>query len=158
MGQLRLGLARLRTRGGFAVLAALVILLAMVFGPAARYLNFKNPDDSASMLGARATSVDYHDIYISLESKRSLADTFDWWHASWVVTRNTFWRPLTMQAWWIESRAFGEFRTHNWMRASVVLYALYGALFAAFVARLTRRRSLALLSLGLFMLPHGFLG
>jgi hypothetical protein len=137
----------------YGVVIALIILASFWLGTGRRYLNLDNPRHD--IINLQAKEVDYHMLYPSIESKRTFAETFDWWHEAWRADEwvGAYWRPLSMQAWWIEARLFGIDRSHSWMRVSLTLAALFDVLLFFLFWKMTKRRLLALVGLALFALP-----
>ncbi len=100
----------------------------------------------------RMDKIDIPMLLGALSEKTTFASTFAWWHESW--TRQTaYWRPLTMQSFWLEKRLFGLDRYDRWMWVSFALGAAFAALLGIYVRVVTGRRDLALLSVALFTLP-----
>jgi len=92
-------------------------------------------------------------IYTSLESKPTIASTLSWWHEAWTPDFN-YWRPLTMQAFWLEKQAFGEEHPLTWMRVTLALHFFATALFALLVLRIAKRWDVVALSVLLFTAPR----
>ena len=62
-----------------------------------------------------------------------------------------------MQVWWTQAHVFGEAKTFNWMRVSVLLAAAFDLLFYVFLKTLTKNTFLALIGLALFLIPPDWL-
>ena len=141
----------------YGVAIALLIFISFWMGAGRRYLSFANPRED--IVNLQRIEVDYHQLYPSLESKQTFAQSFDWWHEPWRADQwvGAYWRPLSMQAWWIESHLFGEDRSYNWMRVSLLLAALFDVLLFLFFWRLTCRRLFALVGLAIFVLPGAWI-
>lgn len=92
-------------------------------------------------------------LYGSIDKKPTFASTWAWWHESW-APELLYWRPLTMQTLWIESRVFGEDHPVNWLRFSFVLHVATTLLFAWCVFTFFRRWDVAVLSVALYSWPR----
>ena len=88
----------------------------------------------------------------SLASKPTFLSTFAWWHQSWTF-ETAYWRPLTMQSFWLEKRFFGLDRYDLWMWVNVFWNVAFLLLLNQYVRALTGHRDLALLSVALYCLP-----
>ncbi len=122
-------------------------------GAGSRYLNTENP--KVDILQLQKVDVDYHMLYPALESKPTFWSTFNWWHEPWRGDAwvGAYWRPLSMQAWWLEAHLFGEDRSFNWMRFSLILSVFFNILLLYFLWLLTKNRFLALVGMALFDFP-----
>lgn len=141
----------------YGLAVALLIFLGLFLGAGRQYLSLENPRiDVAHM---KAIDVDYHMLYPSLEAKKTFASTFQWYREPWRADTwvAAYWRPLTMQAWWLQSHFFGEDRSFNWMRVSLGLQVIFDLLLLALFRSITRSRGMALLGLALFALPLAWL-
>src|SRR5579871_1379025 len=110
-----------RTRRGIIGIAviSLSILLCLLFGPTAgRTLQPINPTID---LAVERSDNDSRMIYDSIDAKPNFKSTFAWYHESWTLEM-PFWRPLTMQSYWLQKAAFGEEHALNWLRVSVLLF------------------------------------
>lgn len=137
------------------VLAVVVVLtMAQMLVVESRWLF--NRDIVAFSRGVpRIDHIDIPMLLGSLAAKPTFASTFAWWHESW-AKQAPYWRPLTMQSFWLEKRLFGLDRYDRWMWITFVLGAIYAVLLGIYVHTLTGRRDLALLSVALFTLPSPF--
>lgn len=147
-------LARLRaSRAVYPLAIASILAAGLWLGTARQYLSFDNP--KIDIVRLQEIDVDYQKLYPAIESKATFLQTFHWWHEPWREDQwvAAYWRPLTMQAWWLQSHLFGEDRSYNWMRLSLVLTVGLALLFTELMRRLTGRRLVALLGLALFALP-----
>jgi len=144
-------------RTAYWLLAAFLIFASLWLGVGRKYLNFDNP--SQDIVHLQATEVDYHQLYPALESKHTFAQTFQWWREPWRADQwvGAYWRPLSMQAWWIESHAFGEDRSFNWMRVSVLLSIVFDLLLLQLFRILFKHRLYALVGLAIFVLPGSWM-
>lgn len=134
-----------------------IIAISLWMGAGRRYLNFENP--SIDVAHMKTVDVDYHMLYPSIEAKHSFGETFKWWRERWRADEwvGAYWRPLTMQAWWLQAHIFGEDKSFNWMRISVLLAIAFDFLLLVFLRTLTRRPWLALAGLAIFALPPTWL-
>jgi hypothetical protein len=141
----------------FCLAIALIIAISFWMGVGRRYLSGANPQED--IVNLQRTEVDYHQLYPALESKHTFGETFNWWREPWRADEwvGAYWRPLSMQVWWIESHVFGEDRSFQWMRVSLFLAALFDVLLCVFLWRLSRRRLFAIIGLAIFALPGAWL-
>jgi len=77
-----------------------------------------------------ADHIDVPLILHSLQSKPTFASTFAWWHSSW-IPEVPFWRPLSIQGFWIEAHVFTTRRYDLWMWVSCIGHLLMLAALAA---------------------------
>ena len=147
----------LRSKSFYVLLILSIIGISFWNGAGRDYLNLQNP--RVDIANLQKVDVDYHMLYPSLEAKQNFAQTFRWWREPWRADQwvGAYWRPLSMQAWWIESHVFGEDHSFNWTRVSVFLCAIFDLLLVAFIWALTKNRWLALAALAIFALPPGWL-
>jgi hypothetical protein len=145
--------SRSRIQWPYWIAVAIIIAISLWTGDGRRYLNSENPRVDIQRL--QQTDVDYHMLYPSIEAKHDFTQTFAWWREPWRSDTwvGAYWRPLTMQAWWIESHTFGEDRPANWMRTSLLLSILFDLLLVSFVRTFTSNKWLALAALAIFALP-----
>ncbi len=138
-------------------LALILIAVSFWMGTARPYLSLDNPPQD--IVNLQKVEVDYHQLYPALESKHTFAQTFEWWHSAWRADEwvGAYWRPLSMQMWWLESHLFGEDRSFNWMRVSLLLAACFNLLLLRFFHLLSGRRLFALIGLAIFALPGHWL-
>ena len=137
----------------YAVLILLIIALSFTTGSERQYFSLQNP--KIDVMRMQVIDVDYHFLYPALEGKHSFLETFNWWHEPWRGDANMggYWRPILMQFWWCESRLFGEDRSFNWMRVSILLTVAFDLLLVLFLWTFTRNRWLAALGLAIWALP-----
>ena len=58
-------------------------------------------------------------ILHSVQSRPTFASTFAWWHSSW-VKEVPFWRPLTIQMFWLEAHSFTTQRYDLWFLVTAI--------------------------------------
>lgn len=134
------------------VLAAVAVLLvAQMLAVESRWL-FNRDIVAFSRNVPRVDRIDVPMLLGSLAAKPTFVSTFAWWHESW-AKQAPYWRPLTMQTFWLEKRLFSLDRYDRWMWVTFVLGMVYAVLLGIYVHTLTGRRDLALLSVALFTLP-----
>jgi len=140
----------------YLIVVVLLIAISFWMGAGRRYLTATTPRDDIVQL--QKVDVDYHVLYPSIEAKRTFLSTFNWWHEPWRADAwvGAYWRPLTMQAWWLEAHVFGEDRSYNWMRFSLLLMVVFDLLLLYFLWQLTKNKFLALAGLALFALPSAW--
>ena len=66
-----------------------------------------------------ADQIDVPLIIHSVDSKPTFASTFAWWHTSWIPTV-PFWRPLTIQTFWLEKHFLTTARYDLWFWVSTI--------------------------------------
>jgi hypothetical protein len=72
------------------------------------------------------------------ESRPTFGSTFFWWHHNWIGQAFPFyWRPLTVQSYWVECRLFGPDRFDRWQTADIAFHVLFACLLAVFAWRIT---------------------
>lgn len=137
----------------FVVAVGLIIALSLGSSPSRRYFSLDNP--TVDIVNLQRVDVDYHMLYPSIEAKTTFGETFGWYREPWRDDAwvGAYWRPLTMQAWWLQAHMFGIDRPYNWMRISLLLAVAFDVLLLSLVWNLTKSRLLALIALALFALP-----
>ena len=101
-----------------------------------------------------ADGIDLPLIINSLATKPTYASTFQWWHTS-RIPKVPFWRPLSIQAFWLEKQAFTLERFDKWMIVSIIAHL--GSLIALgwLALALTKRPVVAWLAILFFGGWHG---
>lgn len=84
-----------------------------------------------------------------LQKIHSFSSTLIWWHGNW-VGQVPFWRPLTSYLFWFEYSLFPKNRYDLWFDMSAISHLVFCAVLGIFVAKLTGRRSVSLLTLLVF--------
>lgn len=144
-------------KSAFLVAFAAILLAGLLTGEARKYFSADNPPQDIVKL--QQSEVDYHRLYPELESKSTFADTFYWWHNSWRPDTQiaAYWRPLSMQAWWLEMHAFGEDRSYNWMRISLILTLAFEILLGLFLFSTTKSKAITLIAVAGYALPGSWI-
>ncbi|MGO8673771.1 MAG: hypothetical protein ACLQVD_20730 [Capsulimonadaceae bacterium] len=89
----------------------------------------------------------------SLATKPTFASTFTWWHSNWELV-NPFWRPLTMQVFWMEKHCFTLQGFRWWQLVTGLMELISLALYAWFVRLLTRRTDMTCIAVLTFAGPR----
>ncbi len=102
---------------------------------------------------------DYLQLEKSLEARPTFTSTFDYWVSPWRfdLKEAPYWRPLTMQAMWLEKQAFGMRNPNGWLWVTTLCNAVYLGLIAATAFTLTRSRWMSVITLALFVATPGVL-
>ncbi len=140
----------------FCASVALVVWLAFlnVYGQEYDWLSSTNIVAKSRAI-TLVDKVDVPILYASLATKPTFASTWAWWHTSWTLTV-PYWRPLSIQAFWLEKHFFTLDRLDRWMWLSLALHLVCSGLLGVFAYLLTRRRDVALLTVALYTIIISF--
>lgn len=100
----------------------------------------------------KADKIDIPVLLNSLASKPTYSSTFAWWHSSW-CKEVPFWRPLTIQSFWLEKAAFTTDHFEKWYCVMFLFKLIFFALMGVYAFKLTKRRDIALLATALYGIP-----
>lgn len=162
-------LARLRSPLSVYALVCAITLLSIAFSvskmpgdpstSAARYLTLANPKLRVYTSAAETKEIDYVELLRTIGTKDSFAETFNFWHEPWRLDTDlaAYWRPLTMQLFWLENRAFRSNHPYNWVRISILAQVIYTLLFAALLYKLTNSPAVTLITTLVISFPREWL-
>jgi hypothetical protein len=95
--------------------------------------------------------IDVPPILGSIAQKHTFLQTFTWYHTTWQPNSHTpFWRPLTIQAFWLEAHVFGEDRFDRWIWLSIAMNCVCLALMYSLAKTISGRRDVALVTVALY--------
>jgi hypothetical protein len=126
-----------------AVVLTVISVIAAALIAEAQWLFNPHIVEFSRSLGVR-DGVDTSLLLSELETKPTFMSTLSWWHTHWIPQSN-WWRPLSMQSFWLERHFFGTDRYDYWMWISFALTLLCALLFGLLAYNLTQNRWLALL-------------
>jgi hypothetical protein len=134
---------------------AVVIVFSIAVGQgiyAERERLFSSDPVGMSHQLAKIDHVDIPPIMHSISQKRTFVQTFNWYHTSWLPKSDgvPFWRPITMQIFWVEARILTADRFDRWLWVSICANCACLALIYFFVVSLSGRRDLALATVALY--------